>query len=588
MASNEIRIFGTNLENIYEVFIDLNRNGLQDDGEACTDTMLWGYDGTQFSCALPAAAVPGTYDVVVKTWGGATKSATDPPTNTSTITDDYTYHQDPPAVDLSQACSTGYSAAGQTLPQANEGIVITKDPNLIPVKYTGTDTASQWQTADVNNTGNDWYNYDTVEKKWANAVTIKPSAIESYRNTSNKIVVEADVLGYWVYIPRYRYQVQHCAYTDTAPVIQVFNIKFEDRYGGSYQKAIPATDGDWATHPAFTFGTTELDGIWVGKFETSSPDDTGSTTAANNQVTNNNVFIKPNQYSMNFQNLSTQFKVARAMGVVPANEQQNLKMNGSSGILNGVGGLTIPQNTQNLTSNTNTRMAKNSDWGAIVYLSASDYGAGVVNNDYGRVQINANITSYGVTGCGPSASGSTTTYSGNNSTCISSSADKSYYTPIGQIASTTNNRYGVYDMSGGSWEHTVANYNRSSGYSCPDNLTNFSGFTGACSNGSPNPVTVANTPSAIAWGSVGFEDKYYDAYVFTAQSSCTFAACGGHALYETRSWNADYARFISAAYQWFERGGRSYNEVSAGLFASDYTNGNPNNDIGFRAVQSAF
>jgi hypothetical protein len=39
-------------------------------------------------------------------------------------------------------------------------------------------------------------------------------------------------------------------------------------------KSNGTTNGTWLTHPAFTFGTTELNGIWVGKFENS-----GTTSA---------------------------------------------------------------------------------------------------------------------------------------------------------------------------------------------------------------------------------------------------------------------------------------------------------------------
>ena len=36
------------------------------------------------------------------------------------------------------------------------------------------------------------------------------------------------------------------------------------------EKSNGTKNGEWLTHPAFTFGNTELPGIWVGKFETSN------------------------------------------------------------------------------------------------------------------------------------------------------------------------------------------------------------------------------------------------------------------------------------------------------------------------------
>jgi len=465
---------------------------------------------------------------------------------------------------------------------------------MIPIKYTGSSTTPQWQTTTTTNAGNAWYNY--AGKQWANAVTVTPGSLATYQGTDSVVINEADVLGYWVYVPRYRYQVMRCNGSDPAITTPTpFNIQFENKAGTGYQKAFPSTNGDWATHPAFTFGTTELNGIWVGKYEASSPTDTTSTTLANTQVTNNNVFIKPNQYALKSQNVSTQFKTARAMSVVPLAEQQNLKMDAGNSILNGVGSLTIPQNTQNLSSAANTRMAKNVDWGAIAYLASSAYGVGVTTSTtYGAVQINSNNSAYGVTGCGPNADQSTATYSGGITCTPSDSVNRSYYTALGMLASTTNNVYGIYDLNGGSLEYTIANYSNYSGGNCPSNAANFSGFTGSCSSGTPNPVTTTNTPTAIDWNTPGFEDKYYDIYTVTAYANCTFAQCGGHALYETivnasTGWNGNNASFVNSITQWFARGGANGNGARSGVFTA-YTNytSSPYSNVGFRPLTNAF
>jgi hypothetical protein len=609
-GGTSIAIAGTNLDTAYQVFIDLNNDGSQNTGEACTSPNI--VSATQITCVTPTAAA-GTYDVVVKTWGGETKTGSG---TTATLADNFTYEipYQPPtaytptsqwvkaAADTSAAISSITGTDGGSFINGQPGYIVDMDANMIPV---------------VNRASNgaypaSWCNYDS--KQWCNAVTLNNTtakytttgatggtltAFTYFRDyaTAGKVIPEADILGYWTYIPRYAYQVQRYAYTDTAITTPtLFQIVFQKAgtstctaankpNTGSTTKCSPKAKNQWATHPAFTFGTKELNGIWVGKFETSSPDITDSVDAANTQVTANKVFIKPNQYSLNAQNVSTQFKVARAMGIVSDDEQINLKMNGSSGILNSVTGLTIPQNTQNLTSATNTRMLKNSDWGAIVYLSASAYGAGVItNSSAGAVQVNANSTSLGITGCGPSANNSIATYDGGTN-C---GGDKSYYSTNGKLASTTNNVYGIYDMSGGSWEYTLANYNQSAGYYCPNHLSYWSGFTGACYNGTPNPVTTALTPSAIAWGSIGFDAKYYNLYTFTDISSCSFTTCGGHASYETAGWNGDYANFAASDAPWFSRGGDASNGTNTGLFAFAIGNGWQTTYFGFHALQSAF
>ena len=134
-------------------------------------------------------------------------------------------------------------------------------------------------------------------------------------------------------------------------------------------------------------------------------------------------------------------------------------------------------------------MLKNSEWGAVTYLASSKYGAGINN-----VQLNNSNRSDG-TGKGPSGG--------------------AYNTADGQKASTTNNIYGVYDMSGGAWEYVMGGYT-----------------TDAFSiNDQHNYLSIAVKP------------PYVDLYVNppfsgtdrTNNNLCTWATCGGHTLYETKN-----------------------------------------------------
>jgi hypothetical protein len=312
------------------------------------------------------------------------------------------------------------------------------------------------------------------------------------------------------------------------------------------------------------------------------------------------------------------------MGPISAADKTNLKIDQINNQT-----VTLPTalsngNYMNLAGNEteiNTRMAKNDDWGAIAYLSASSYGTGVSDSPTepgagdssnpgqadGGIRINAN-SSY-VTGCGPiDDAGSTGTYSGGL-TCTSGS-NKSYYTGLGQLASTTKNVYGIYDMSGGLYEYVMAVYsdasgNPVSGNYCSDyDLTSyshyFSGFKGVCNNGT-SPSTTAG---------IDYPDpKYYNLYnrntPFNGDSStnnrkCNWATCGGQALHEVwtgtgtngtsnnRRWNYDYASFVDATYPWFIRGGGYYDGSYAGVFYSGNTSGNANTDYGWRLLMSAF
>ena len=270
------------------------------------------------------------------------------------------------------------------------------DANMIPVKYTGSTTNAQWtglaNPEDSSNQGN-WYNYDN--KQWANAVTVKDPS--KYKGQT-KVVDQADILGYWVYIPRYAYEVMRRDGTDKPVSAQNFLIHFEKKTDAkrrpaacsttgkdyrtqcdldrSYIKGQPSNQGTWATHPAFTFGKKELNGIWFAKFE---------TTGTNTQPT-----VLPNERHIEgyYSNLYIGgfYTVAKSLG---ANDPNNV----------GGNSVTTTQNAHHL-ARLSSHMANNNDWGAATYLSASKYGAG-----YNGVQINASSanhdSSYGTTGCGP-------------------------------------------------------------------------------------------------------------------------------------------------------------------------------------------
>jgi hypothetical protein len=334
-----------------------------------------------------------------------------------------------------------------------------------------------------------------------------------------------------------------------------FNIKFQKF---TDPIATPTQKGDWATHPAFSFGGQELNGIWVGKFET-----TGTATAPT---------IKPNQASLRDQTVSAQFTTSKLIGKIAAD-----------------GTSTTSANTHNFASNVDTFQFNNKHWGATIYLATSTYGAGDQTfangtnlNDYGIVAKNAN--SDHVTGCGPATDHNDNSDYSGGTTCTptSDNINRSYYTTLGRQASTTQNVYGVYDMSGGVYEYTLSNYSNGTDIGRP-------GSSG---------LTAGSTGQYFS----GINNKYftlYDSTIFTNNSSagnydqCTYTTCGGQGLYETtfvapvsssfQSWSRDYSLFVYSSYPWALRGGRYSNAYSAGLFFSSYSTGDANSYIGFRA-----
>lgn len=445
------------------------------------------------------------------------------------------------------------------------------DAALIPVRYTGTTASPQWSKADVNSQGN-WYNYQN--KQWANAVAVTSATRTTYQNAAaGTVIPESDVLGYYTYIPRYEYQV--CRPNASDPISGItasgcpsdastpynFNIKFQTAsqttaYNGT-------TIGGWATHPAFTFGTTQLNGIWVGKYQTSTDNEASVCSNANCNGTtaaqaaaNGGVYIKPNQFGFSNQTVSDQFATAQGLA------------NSSSATYEGMS-----------TSTTDSRMMTNSDWGAVTYLTTSIYGKGAATPVDINNCIAADWNDYnGRTGWGggsPSAGGTTT--------CAVGTDDSgAYQTAQGQGASTTGNVSGIYDMVGGNWQYVMAH------------LTNDTSIANYSDNGGfsslPNSKYFDNYSTTTFNAAAG---DYYGNY-----QHCTWATCGGQAWSETtsvspvssynQSWLGEVSLSVGPNYPWVLRGGSANVGSYAGLFSANTYDGSALSNGGFRVVQSRF
>ena len=388
--------------------------------------------------------------------------------------------------------------------------------NMIPVYYD--EANSVWKKADKNNSQKDyrWYSYESSgENKgmWANAVTVKDTNRQTYLNaTPGTTISMDDITTMWVWIPR-------------------FNAVTPSNYNGGTQALPNAIDVTFVKQnetaiDAFTFGDKELSGFWYGKFETSHTTLASSSNYNNLGCTNetcnnaNGIIIKPNVTSLRYNNQSNFFFASRSM------EQAG----NSFGFVS---------------SEVDTHMSKNSEWGAVAYLTQSIYGRCTSNTICTEIGINNNYNNDNdndtyITGYGAPAGSDENVTNG------------AYNTTLGKDASTTGNIYGIYDMSGGAWEHVMGvladpNGNPRSGYDSSQN----SGFTGMLDDGT-------------TYTGVSFPDsKYYNLY--TDNSSYT-----GHALTETKNWYSDIAYFVSSSYPWFLRGSNwSYIKL-AGVFSFYY------------------
>ena len=368
---------------------------------------------------------------------------------------------------------------------------------LIPVTY---DSSNNIVVADISS---EWYNYDA--HKWANAILIDQSNTTTkakYINDDGSFksgtpVNISDVLQMYVWIPRYKYKLFNVSGATTSA--QMIEIEFEN---STTSKSSGSQNNEWLTHPAFTFGTTELNGIWVGKFESSN--------------TTSDVKILPNVSSLRNITLGDMFNASRAI-------ETTAKYGLSS-------------------SEVDTHMMKNMEWGAVAYLTNSKYGryesTGSCISSGCEVWINPNGNF--TTGC-----------AGSSADAFEPSSCNQWNTSKGVNASTTGNIYGIYDMSGGAYEYVMGNYNKTVG------------------------------SSGINFGSI--DSKYYDLYTGTSISNGKL----GDSTKETQGWNGDYAFFVDSSYPWFKRGGLYINGSDAGVFFFYNYNGNANSNYSWRVVLSS-
>ena len=403
------------------------------------------------------------------------------------------------------------------------------DDGMIAVTYNGTN----WVKTDKDN---NWYNYD--EQKWANAVTVSSNTRESYLSADVGTVVSMDdIETMWVWVPRYSYTIgsadeinyygKQGDYLDSTPK-QVLpgeiDIKFIDKDTkekgtARYVVSEGIKDNSWYTPDAFTFGDEELSGIWVGKFETSSSNPSAGSGGGN--TTSLDPMLKPNVTSWRSISVSNAFTVSQKM-----NDEGN-RYGFSSGI--------------------DTHMMKNSEWAVVAYLSQSKYGKlGNINFSGANKEIYQNKSNQYITGCSyGSPSNGNTDYGCQYTYDININ---------GTGASTTGNIYGVYDMSGGSLEYVMANYNDEVGSSGFENMP---------------------------------ESKYYDKYTSDIVSNaCNGSLCLSHG-FDNNNWYSDSGlyNFLNV---WQLRGGRTVNDKNAGIFSIWETsvNGGVFTDHSFRLVLS--
>jgi hypothetical protein len=244
-----------------------------------------------------------------------------------------------------------------------------------------------------------------------------------------------DIKAFYTWIPRYKYRVWNIEKQSGQTTVSLDNETYNPYNNGIdiiFENGIASTgtitctnkniiptstatlsevclgkNGEYYTHPAFNLGSTELTGIWVGKYETTLSSD-------------NNIIIKNNLIN-------------------------NAVNHNLSEIWTITNNMTAKDNIYNFSSDLDSHLIKNLEWGAVSYLSNSLYGL-CSNGTCTQIGLNNYVSENKEyqTGCGQTSTTAETT-------C------HSYNTKEGQTASTTGNVYGIYDMAGGTSEYVMAN-----------------------------------------------------------------------------------------------------------------------------------
>ena len=405
--------------------------------------------------------------------------------------------------------------------------------NMIPIVWNG----SIWVKADYTNQDNNWYNYD--DQQWANMATVTESTREAYKKaTIGSEVKMDDINTMFVWIPRFKYKLFNVDGT-VSPVGNpnmagdyLIDIQLEDN---STPKSTGNQNGQWLTHPAFTFGGQELEGFWMAKFETGYKDATATEEAQVNKLDPTKIIIKPNMYSWR--------------GIQAVNLYKNAQ------------GMKEVNNLYGFTVSEDPHLTKNMEWGAMAYLTQSKYGK-QGNDAYvgAEKQVRINNNQNYLTGCGAQ-----TQNAGRDVNCFT------YETANGMSASTTGNISGIYDTSGGAWDYVAGGMKA---YNSMNLSINFGGFD--------------QTELNQIWKS----GKYFDVYEYGSTGTDRSRGHIGDATIEMGpfssdrgAWYADYARFIYDPEQsWFMRGAARADGVVTGTLAYGSWGGEAIVSIGGRVV----
>ena len=489
---------------------------------------------------------------------------------------------------------------------------------MIPIKWIegNENTPSNWVVCDKDDI--DWFSYD--HKLWAN-IMLSDGTYKADTVQVGQVVAEADLGSMYVWIPRYAYKMPANSQTTKGTIDVTFlNRNTNKTYNGKeFQKETEGvnTSETPIVHPAFTLGDKELEGIWVAKFEASGTNSSGVAVGNRNNedgtgtgvlgaVEPGITIVKSLPNKISWRDITIGNIQYYCMAIADSKKAQY--------------GIT--------SSDVNSHLLKNSEWGAVAYLCYSKYGVVPQTNKSGHnVSGKWNYDLY--TGQGPGAGVNVKGYTDSDS----------------QKASTTGNVTGIYDMNGGAYEYVAAYYDNENNY-----LNTYGQSTSAVAGsavkyientkvkseyadlwdaykvsdsvkvykGTENEETIPtetlasannlqekhslarylltkeifnNLPKGIGVSEISDKFSFHNAY--NNGTSNTWKWYKNTGTDETPNitsgttttvWDSDYVLLGNASYPFVVRGGYYNNGTSAGVFYSSFTSGNGYHYLGFRSA----
>ena len=483
---------------------------------------------------------------------------------------------------------------------------------MIPVKY---DTEKEnWVIC--SSTDKDWYSYSTDKKQWANVMLSdgKYYASGADVDTTNKalatagtIVAEEDLGSMFVWIPRYAYKITSGYHNNTNGGMDVkFLIGRTDKtidnstvveYNTETTNNYTQFPDGYVVHPAFENGEStgyqngewksEILGIWVAKFQA------GIKTTEND--TSQKVTTVSNFYYPIFKGRKF------AYNYVTASQCYDLSLS-----------LDDSGNPYGLTSTSNSHLMKSSEWGAVAYLSISQYGYSNGSSSNEKAKNNLSIVNFSNVSASPVSNPNNSSWKITSITGYSAPAGKTAqnvmtYSTVSDLtdsvtgsngtsyawnnvlsgsdagdgtkSSTTGNIYGIYDMGGCLADYTASYINAVGN----GNLTTYGK---SFANGTSTYLATAypyQTDSNITYPT-DYKD-FNSAYP-------GFGKIFGDALWETSSGTGSGKAWFgqtleedgNASEVFFPRGGHWATTDGVGLCGLYDNNGYAGNNYGFHSV----